>query len=235
MSDEIKFTPEFIAEQRKIELDSRFARDDRFTKYARQAMCCYPVALDEIERLRKTNRAMKEQLDIATDLGEQRFLDGGRLRTEIERLQAESARSAAACARLLEILGMVGERMMQDAARTYYHAHISCQTLAEARKWINEHPPEFIQELKAEINKLGERIMQPEEGKKLMTALETIPGVTVDVIGYNPFEDVRLCVSVDAQPNPTLRIDAKFPAMTPVERIYTEMIKKIKDAVEKQV
>jgi hypothetical protein len=45
------------------------------------------VQTGELERLRETNRAMKEQLDIATDLGEKRFQENVRLRAEVTRLE----------------------------------------------------------------------------------------------------------------------------------------------------
>jgi predicted FMN-binding regulatory protein PaiB len=41
----------------------------------------------ELDQLRETNRAMKEQLDIATDLGQERFEENVRLRAEVTRLE----------------------------------------------------------------------------------------------------------------------------------------------------
>jgi hypothetical protein len=55
--------------------------------HSTQPMEFVTVEVTGLDQLRETNRAMKEQLDIATDLGEKRFQENVRLRAEVTRLE----------------------------------------------------------------------------------------------------------------------------------------------------
>jgi hypothetical protein len=72
--------------------------------HSTQPMEFVTVEVTGLDQLRETNRAMKEQLDIATDLGEKRFQENTRLREKLTRMEHERKRREASWVELEDAL-----------------------------------------------------------------------------------------------------------------------------------